>query len=219
MQIFFLYDTLRNIFLYEINRNGCFPSQLKEFIEAKWNVENENVRFELFFPAVLRANEYQRMLQMSSYKKITVQLYNPRELINCFDESTDSIENNILKHNIQMSNQSNADILTLEQLAIAKKYNKMGLTRTLVKGLVDSVKLNIEDKGFRKNIQTLKVEGYSENPEEKGYKPIDLLADKFNEYFKITDIQLQSNVQRGERQIGIEELYNKILPELRRLTI
>jgi hypothetical protein len=213
----FLYDIQRNILLYEVNKFGCFPNQLKDFIYASWNKENENQRFELNFPAVLKANSYQRMLNMSHYKRVIVELYHPTELIHCFDESTDSIENNILKQNLQLSSQNNADIFKFEQVAIAKKYNKTGLTRSLVRGLIDAVKLNILDKGFRQNIQTLKVEGYAEDPEYKGSKPIDLLADTFNEYFKITDIQLQSNVQQGERKQGIEELYNKLLPQLKQL--
>ncbi|MDR1562797.1 MAG: hypothetical protein LBS54_06930 [Dysgonamonadaceae bacterium] len=213
----FLYDIQRNILLYEVNKFGCFPNQLKEFVYAKWNAENENQRFELNFPAVLKVHAYQRMLNMSHYKKVIVQLYNPRELINCFDENSDSIENNILKQNLQLSNQNNADIFKFEQIAIAKKYNPTGLTRSLVKGLIDAVKLNILDKGFRQNIQTLKVEGYSEDTEDKGYKPIDLLADTFNDYFKIPDIQLQINVQQYERKQGIEGLYSKLLPQLKQL--
>jgi hypothetical protein len=157
------------------------------------------------------------MLNMSHYKKVTVELFNPRELINCFDENSDSIENNILRQNLQLSSQNNADIFKLEQIAIAKKYNKTGLVRASVKGIIDAIKLNVLDKGFKSNIQTLKVEGYSEDPEDKGYKPIDLLADTFNEYFKISNIQLQSNVQQGERKQGIEDLYNKLLPQLKQL--
>jgi hypothetical protein len=213
----FLYDIQRNIFLYEINKNGCFPKQLSEFIVAKWNAENEDVKFDLTFPAVFRANEYQRMLQMNYYKRIIIELYKPDELINCFDENTESLENNILKHNLQVSTQTNADTIKLEQVAIAKRLNPMGLSHTLVKGFVDAVKLNIADKGFIHNIQTLKVTGYSGDPEDKALKPIDILGDTFKEYFKITDIQVQSDVQRMERKVRIEELYNKILPELRQL--
>jgi hypothetical protein len=214
----FLYDIQRNILLYEVNKFGCFPNQLKDFIYAKWNTENGEQKFELNFPAILKVNAYQRVLNMSHYKKIIVELFHPKELINCFDENSESIENNILRQNLQLSSQNNADIFKLEQIAIAKKHNKTGLTRSLVKGLIDAVRLNILNNGFRQNIQTLKVEGYVEDPENKGYKPINLLADTFDEYFKITDIQLQSNVQQGERKQGIEELYNKLLPQLRQLT-
>jgi hypothetical protein len=214
----FLYDVQRNILLYEINRNGCFPKQLTDFIYAKWNAENEDTRFELTFPAVFRVNEYQRMLQMDYYKRIVVELYKPNELINCFDEDTDSLENNFLKHNLQISTKTNADTMKLEQVAMTKKLNPMGLSRSLVKGVVDAVKLNIADKGFIHNIQTLQVTGYSSDPEDRALKPIDILADTFNEHFKITNILVQSDVQREERKIGIEGLYNNILPELRQLT-
>ena len=214
----FLYDVQRNILLYEINKNGCFPKQLSEFIGAKWNAENQDVRFELTFPAIFRVNEYQRMLQMEYYKRITVELYKPNELINCFDENTDSLENNFLKHNLQISTQNNADTMKLEQVAMTKKLNPMGLSRSLVKGVVDAIKLNIADRGFVHNIQKLKIEGYTSDPENRALKPINILADTFDEHFKITGVLVQSDVQRGERKIGIEEVYNRILPELRQLT-
>ena len=215
----FLYDTQKNILLYEINRNGCFPKQLSEFICDKWNTENEDIRFELHFPAVLRANEYDRMLQMAYYKRIVVELYRPNELINCFDESTDSVENNLLKHNLQNSNQTNADTLKLEHIIMNKRLNHMGLSHSFVKGIVDAVKLNIADRGHRENIQTLRVEGYTGDPEDRALKPIDILADTFNECFRITDIQIQTDLQQTERKDGIEAIYNRLLPELRQLTI
>lgn len=60
----FLYDYGRNVFLYEINRNGCFPNQLKKFIISCWKEDENNILFDLNFPAIVRANEYERMLQM-----------------------------------------------------------------------------------------------------------------------------------------------------------
>ena len=213
----FLYDTRKNIFLYEINKNGCFPKQLITFIYKIWNAENEDIRFDLSFPTIFRANEYQRMLQMRYYKKITVELFNPTELITCFDESTNSLENNILKYNLQASNQNNADTLLFEQIAMDKKLNTTGLRPSVVKGIVDAIINYIAGRGHRQNIQTLEVVGYSENPEDKAQKTIDLIADTFNEYFRITDIQVQEHVQQEERKEGIESLYVKLLPEFNQL--
>ena len=48
-------------------------------------------------------------------------------------------------------------------------------------------------------------------------KPIDIIADSFDEYFKITDIQVHRDVQQIERKKGIENLYDKLLPEIRQL--
>lgn len=213
----FLYDIRRNVFLYEINRNGCFPNQLREFIYAKWNGEHEESRFEISFPAILRANEYQRMLQMNYYKRLVVELYKPTELIQCFDEETDSIENNILKKNIELGIQSNADTITLEQVAMSKKLNPMGLSQARTRGIIDAVKLKIADCGLRPNVQTLRVEGYTGDPGDRALRLIDILADTFNEHFKITDIQIQTDVQQQERKQGIEELYNRLLHELQQL--
>ena len=39
----------------------------------------------------------------------------------------------------------------------------------------------------------------------------------FDEYFKITDIQVHRDVQQIERKEGIENLYDKLLPEIRQL--
>lgn len=212
------YDVRRNILLYEVNKNGCFPNQLKEFIYHHWNAEDDNVRFDIGFPAVVRANEYQRMLQMNYYKKISIELYSPTDLINCFEESSDSIYNNIIKHQINMGVQSNANTITIEQVALQKKINPMGLSHSMVKGLVDAVRLNIAGRGHRSNVQQLRIEGYTSDSEEPNRcKPIDILADSFNEYFKIPDIQVHTDVQQADRVLGITDLYNRLLPEFRQL--
>ncbi len=212
------YDVRRNILLYEVNKNGCFPNQLKEFIYHHWNAEEDNVRFDISFPTVIRANEYQRMLQMDYYKKISIELHSPTELINCFEESSDSIYNNIIKHQINMGVQSNANTITIEQVALQKKVNPMGLSHSMVRGLVDAVKLNIAERGHRFNVQQLRIEGYTSDSEDPNRcKPIDILADSFNEFFKIPDIQIHTDVQQADRIAGITDLYNRLLPEFRQL--
>lgn len=214
----FLYDHRRNILLYEINRNGCYPNQFREFIYSHWNADEDNVKFDLTFPSVVRANEYERMLRMDRYKKISIELYNPVELQNCIAEENRSIYENILKHNIEMGTQSNANTITIEQVALQKRINPTGLSHSMVSGLVDAVRLNIVDKGYRLNVQTLRVEGYTSDSEDPNRcKPIDIIADSFNEYFKITDIQVHRDVQQIERKEGIENLYDKLLPEIRQL--
>lgn len=213
-----LYDINRNILLYEVNKNGCFPNQFKEFIYHFWNSVEDNVRFDISFPSVIRANEYQRMLQMDYYKKISIELYAPNELINCFSDKNDSIYNNLIKHQINMGVQSNANTITIEQVALQKKINPLGLSRSMVQGLVDAVKMNVADKGYRFNVQKLRIEGYTNDSEDPNKcKPIDILADSFNEHFKIPDIQVHSDVQQTDRIAGITKLYNKLLPELRQL--
>ena len=212
------YDIRRNILLYEVNKNGCFPNQFRDFIYHYWNEEVDNVRFDLSFPPVIRAHEYQRMLRMDYYKKISIELYAPTELLDCYEENCDSMYKNFLKHQINMGAQSNANTITIEQVALQKKVNPMGLSRSMVIGLVDAVKL-IYDRGHHFNIQTMRIEGYTYDSEEpKKCKPIDIFADSFNESFKIPDIQVHTDVQQIDRIIGITDLYNRLLPEFRQLS-
>ena len=117
-----------------------------------------------------------------------------------------------------MGAQSNANTITIEQVALQKKVNPMGLSRSMVIGLVDAVKL-IYDRGHHFNIQTMRIEGYTYDSEEpKKCKPIDIFADSFNESFKIPDIQVHTDVQQIDRIIGITDLYNRLLPEFRQLS-
>ena len=212
------YDIRRNILLYEVNKNGCFPNQFRDFVYHHWNADEENIRFDLSFPAVIRANEYQRMLQMDYYKKISIELYSPTELINCFEEGSDSLYNNIIRHQINMGVQSNANTITIEHIALQRRTNPMGLSRSMVQGLVDSIKLNIANRGHGYNVHKLRIEGYTSDSEDpRKCKPIDILADSFNEHFKIPDIQVHSDVQQSDRIAGITNLYNKLLPEFRQL--
>ena len=213
-----LYDTRRNILLYEVNKNGCFPKQFREFIYYHWNAEEDSIRFDISFPPVVRANEYQRMLQMDYYKKISIELYAPTELVNCFEEDSDSLYNNFIKHQICMGVQSNANTITIEQIALQKRVNPLGLSHSMVRGLVDAVKMNIAERGYRPNVQQLRVEGYTYDSEDpQRCKPIDILADSFNEFFRIPDIQVHSDVQQTDRISGITNLYNRLLPEFRQL--
>lgn len=213
----FIYDSLRNILIFEINKNGCFLNQFIDFIYTQWKLNDENIPFDLKFDAVLRANEYQRMLNMDYYKRITVDLYNPVELINCFNEATDSLANNLLRTQIQAGQQNNANTIRLEHIAMGKKINPMGLSRSLVKGVVDAVKVSIADNGHRQNIQRIEVLGYSVDVEggKSTSKAIDILADTFNEFFRIPGVQIQANIQLEDRKQGIETLYSKVLPEIR----
>ena len=93
----------------------------------------------------------------------------------------------------------------------------MGLSRSLVKGVVDAVKVSIADNGHRQNIQKIEVLGYSVDVEggKSTSKAIDILADTFNEFFRIPDVQIQANIQLEDRKQGIETLYSKVLPEIR----
>ncbi len=207
----FLYDIPRNILIYEINKNSCFIAQFKEFIYSHWNSEMDS-RFNISFPVVVKRNEYDRMLRMDRYQKIVVELYKPSELLQCYAENSESMEDMIIDYNIKIGNQNNADYIKIEHLSLSKKINPLGLSRSATVGLFDSIKANIMDMGFTKNIKTLEVVGYTQDFENgKKMLPINLLHDTYNESFKISSIRVQSDVQANERKEGIIALYQRLL--------
>ncbi len=210
----FLYDKLRNVFIYEINKNGCYNKQLVNMIIALWNhLDNdEGIRpqIDIDFHAFARRDEYNRMLRMTYYKKICVELVNPEGLVNARLEKEDSLEN-LIKSSIDSGVQNNANVIKIEQTVSSKKLNPGGLSNNLVKDFIDKI-LN---KVGHNNIKTLEVCGYTEDVEGSNRcRAVDLLVDTFDESFKINDIQIHTDVQKQERKNGIERVYNKIIPEL-----
>lgn len=210
----FLYDTRRKVLIYEINKNGCFLNLLKELIYNLWNATTDtmkqNPRFNLDFCIIPRRDEYKRMLAMSYYKQLVIELARPSELIDKFISENDTISNWI-KATLENAVSGNADTVLLEQSAFSRKLNGAGLSKSLIKTVIDKI---IEKVG-RSNIQKLIVRGYTEDAEDAGRcKPVNLLTDAFDEYFYITSKQLHNDVQMQERLKGTESVYVKILPEL-----
>jgi hypothetical protein len=215
----FIYDAKRNVLIYEVNKNGCYLDQLRTFILSKWNRDENNVKLHKFhFRAVVRHHEYDRMLRMSYYKRFKLEMLNPSSMVECFKEDNDSMFRNFLRNNANAGKSGNADVFVLEQIATSKQVNPMGLASTMVKGLVDTLRLTLPGGMLRQNIKTLIVEGYTTDTDSpRKLVPIDLLADSFKESFKLTDVQVHIDVQQQERTKGIQEVYQKILPELKRI--
>lgn len=211
----FLYDTSRNVMVYEVNKNGCYPTQFIEAVQSNWNSldgEEERTPFDLKLFPFVRLNEYNRMLQMSYYKKISVKLANPQGLVAKLREENDAI-GSLLRCTAQNAFENNANSVRIEQVALSRKMNPHGLSHRVVKEIVDKVLAKC-----RGDIMQLEVHGYNEDAEDsRRCRPIDLLADTFNESFRIEDIQVHTNLQISERRVGVEGLYNKILPEIRQI--
>lgn len=218
----FLYDTQRGILIYEINKNGCFPRQFAEAVYSHWNapadftegdIASQRARFNLNFQAFARRDEYNRMLQMNYFKKIIVELVNPVGLVENQLQNNDSIENWI-KSSVERAANCNANVIKIEQVALSRRQNPAGLSRGAVVETVDKVKLLFG----RSNIQKLEVQGYTNDAEDPNRcRPIDLMADTFNESFRIDNVQVNRDLQPQARKGGIESLYNRILPEIQEI--
>lgn len=214
----FLYDRIRNILIYEINKNGCYLNQFRDAVFALWNLntDNEGIRFDLRFPTIFRENEYRRILSLDYYKRFSLELFRPSELINEFNETNNSILKSI-KSLAESANEGNADTIIYEQEVSSKKINTLGLSKSIIKDGIRAVK-EVASRGYRENIVGFKIEGFdtdSENP--RRLKAIDIFGDVFNESFKIENITIHQDTQQNERRLGVKSIYDRILPEIKRI--
>ena len=214
-----LYDECLNVLIYEVNRNGCYLGKLKEWIERRWNENNEGQEVELNFPALIRKNEYNRVLGMTNYRKLTCKLLNPTQIVHEMNDGSDSLAEQIIKQQAENGLQTGADFVTIEQNCTLLRLNPHGLSRDFVRGVADFTRNLLQRVGLRQCVDTIEITGYSIDPEShrQRTRTVDLLADTFDESFMIPEVQLQVNLQREDRKAGILRLYERIAPELRQI--
>lgn len=214
-----LYDTRFNVLIYEINRNGCYLSKLKEWIERRWNENHEEQEIEINFPAIIRRNEYNRVIEMTNYRKLVCKLLNPTQIVYEMNNHSESLAEQIIRQQAENGIQTGADFVTIEQNCTLLRLNPHGLSRDFVRGVADFTRNLLQRTRLRQNVETIEITGYSIDPESNRQKirTIDLLADTFDESFMIPEVQLQVNLQREDRKAGILRLYERIAPELRQI--
>lgn len=214
-----LYDTRLNVLIYEINRNGCYLGKLKEWIERRWNENHEEQEIEINFPAIIRRNEYNRVIGMTNYRKLVCKLLNPTQIVYEMNNHSESLAEQIIRQQAENGVQTGADFVTIEQNCTLLRLNPHGLSRDFVRGVADFTRNLLQRTRLRQNVETIEITGYSIDPESNRQKirTIDLLADTFDESFMIPEVQLQVNLQREDRKAGILRLYERIAPELRQI--
>ncbi len=214
-----LYDTRLNVLIYEINRNGCYLGKLKEWIERRWNENHEEQEIEINFPAIIRRNEYNRVIGMTNYRKLVCKLLNPTQIVYEMNNHSESLAEQIIRQQAENGIQTGADFVTIEQNCTLLRLNPHGLSRDFVRGVADFTRNLLQRTRLRQNVETIEITGYSIDPESNRQKirTIDLLADTFDESFMIPEVQLQVNLQREDRKAGILRLYERIAPELRQI--
>jgi hypothetical protein len=210
----FLYSDTLNVLFYEVNVNGCYPDKLAEHIMRIWNHPSQKNRIELSFNPVSRKGEYQRLLKMTNYREVYAAFANPAEILQEYKDDNDSTLS-MVKRYLKDGLNSNSDKLIVNFATFSKKNNKTGLSRQRVMKFVNSVRYLLNGNQ-RKNVTALKVLGYFTDPDSpKSKQPINLIADTFNIFIRLTNVTLLEDLQLAERKSEIERLYSRHLPELK----
>lgn len=211
----FLYNTRLQVLIYEVNKNGCYLQTLKELLEKEWIENNEGKEINIVFAAVCRLDEYHRILQMINYRKICYEICSPSEVLNALNVMEDSVYKNLLKSQLDAANDNNINVISIEQKCNPIKINREGIQVNFARGFAGLFN-RLCVLGQKKNIKKVKIHGYTLDPESEKQRTvtIDLLADVFDEYITIPEVQVQSSLQVDERKLSIEQLHGRVYDEL-----
>lgn len=214
----FLYDKKLNVLFYERNKNGCFIDTLAKFFTHVWNQDEEehkDIKIELDFIAILRKGEYERALKMGYYKEFIAEFTNPKEILEEMADDNSSLYG-ISKRCATEAVRAKSDRFEIKISTFGKQLNKDGLSFKTIKDYLKSVRFLLEGR-MKCNVETVRIKGYSSDPEESSsIQTIDLVADVFKPYFRLTSNSLNSDLQETERRQELRKVYQDICLEVAR---
>ena len=214
----FLYDKRLNVLFYERNKNGCFIDTLAKFIMQQWNQnerEHEDIKIEPDFIAILRKGEYARALRMGYYKEFIAEFTNPKEILEEMVDDNSSLYG-ISKRCATEAVKAKSDRFEIKMSTFGKQVNKDGLSVRTIRNHLESVRTLLRGR-MKCNVEKVRIKGYSSDPEDSSsIQTIDLVADVFKPYFRLTSNSLNSNLQEDERRQELRNAYQDIRQEVAR---
>lgn len=212
----FMYDKRMNVLFYERNKNGCFIDTLAKFIIQMWNQDEEehkDMKIELDFIAILRKGEYERALNMGYYKEFIAEFTNPKAILEEMADENSSLYG-ISKRCATEAVKAKSDRFEIKMSTFGKQLNEDGLSIRTIKGHLRSVRTLLEGR-MKCNVEKVRIKGYSSDSEESSsIQTIDLVADVFKPYFRLTSNSLNSNLQELERRYELRKVYQDIRQEV-----
>lgn len=214
----FLYDKKLNILFYERNKNGCFIDTLAKFFTQNWNQdedEHKDIKIELDFNAILRKGEYERALNMGYYKEFIAEFTNPTAILEEMADDNSSLYG-ISKRCATEAFKAKSDRFEIKMSTFGKQVNKDGLSLQTIKEHLRSVRTLLKGR-MKSNVEKVRIKGYSSDPEESSsIQTIDLVADVFKPYFRLTSNSLNCDLQEVERRHELRKVYQDIRSDVAR---
>lgn len=213
----FLYDQKLNVLLYERNKNGCFVDTLAKAIVQIWNDDKESqddIKIHLDFLAILRKGQYERAVSMIYYKEFYAEFTSPTAILEAMEEENSSLYG-ISKRCATEAAKAKSDRFEIKMSTFGKRLNKEGLSIRMMKEYLKSVRQLLlgSTKG---NVEKVRIKGYSMDPDSaNSMQTIDLVADVFKPYFRLTSNSLNSDLQETERRQEMRNVYNQIFAEVK----
>ena len=214
----FLYDKKMNVLFYERNKNGCFIDTLAKFFTQLWNqdeVVHEDIKIELDFIAILRKGEYERAIKLGYYKEFIAEFTNPKAILEEMADDNSSLYG-ISKRCATEAVKAKSDRFEIKMSTFGKQVNKDGLSLRTIKDHLKSVRSLLRGR-MKSNVEKVRIKGYSSDPvDSSSIQTIDLVADVFKPYFRLTSNSLNCDLQEVERRQELRQVYQNIRQEVAR---
>lgn len=204
----FLFERNHNILMYEFNKNGCYLNFFKRYLERMCRrVDSSFPNFDLEFSAVLNADSYSRMINMTQYKQLEVAIANPVEIMN------NELHNEALILATRQSVEAQSKRMTMVFNAGRSRVD--GLRPSFVTSLIQSVERIIGQTQSR-NVKKIKLAGYYMDPDEGMSKKteIDFILDRYKAKITISEPSVLVDNQEEQRETAIVDLYRRCLDDL-----
>lgn len=207
----FLYDKRRNIFMYEVNKFGCYLDHFVNFIYAALGeIESEFYRvFRVKFEVILTHDEYNRIMNFGFHKSIEVEIAHPELIIADFEH-----QNNALFSAINSGRELNSTKVFAKFEVEARPNRGEGLSNMNVRELLDSASRLLQGRN-NESVKKVIVSGYEEGA--RSVKKIDLVADRYLKRITLDEPREHINLMETQRRDQIIALYNNCQADFDRM--
>lgn len=213
----FLYDKKLNVLFYERNKNGCFIDTLAKTFVQIWNSDknnHEDIKIKLDFLAILRKGEYERAVRMNYYKEFYAEFTNPTTILEAMEDNNSSLYG-FARRCATEAVKAKSDRFEIKMSTFGKYLNKEGLSIRMMKEHLKSVRQLLLGS-TKSNVEKVRIKGYSSDPDNSNsIQTIDLVADVFKPFFRLTSKSLNSDLQETERRQEMRAVYNRIFAEVK----
>lgn len=205
----FIYDKKRSVLMYEVNKSGCYVDHFITFLYRVTRSFDRYASFDLKIHPLLKADQYQRMLNMSFHKSVEIRVANPSKILE------DNRNTNSALAELCRSAEITKSKRVMAKFEVRATERKKGLSIT-PNDLVEQAMRLLRGPNSD-TIEKLVVEGYETDSDDGKLIPIDLIADRFVNYIDLNEPRESTDLLEDQRRKEITKLYHNSLDELKRI--
>lgn len=197
----FLYDKLKKVLYYEVNVHGCTSKMMISIIDIIYRNEDSTSNYAIIVSPVFDANEYERIMKMTRYSKIIIEILAPAKVLQRYNDA-----NNPIKGALEDAKLAGAERVRIENRL--DPYSKNSLNNGRVEKIVTFLKNKLlKDKVVSHNVNAVVINGITDDGKSKS-DSINLLGDILESKINVVTKRSHTDLQIPEKRSEIFKVYN-----------